>query len=190
MRGAGQAFWLSCAETPSLAGEWRLDYPKPGGYTVAVDLVDADGFWLATLAEMPIEIAPPLDLGAPAMLMPAEAEFVAEPLPESAQPTVTGQPWLPYRNCRPTWGSTPLYTQPGGVTISRTAWSGTYLSIHAETVVGGQRWFLTAGGDWVAASNVTIMAPSELAAQHWRAVCLPRRLHHHRSHRRHCAEVS
>ena len=112
--GAGQAFWLSCAETPSLAGEWRLDYPKPGGYTVAVDLVDADGFWLATLAEMPIEIAPPLDLGAPAMLRPAEAEFVAEPLPESAQPTVTGQPWLPYRNCRPTWGSTPLYTQAGG----------------------------------------------------------------------------
>jgi L,D-transpeptidase catalytic domain/Bacterial SH3 domain len=161
--GAGQAFWLSRAETPNLASEWLLDYPKLGSYTVAVDLIDADGFWLTTLAEMPIEIIPPPEFAYPGQPHEAAVETPApvEP-PVAVELAVAEQPWLPYRYCRPTWASTLLYRQPGGSTVSRTVWSGTYLSIRAETAVGGQRWFLTAGGDWVAASNVTLMEPSDL----------------------------
>ena len=59
--GAGQVYWLSGADGPDQAAEWALDYSKPGNYTVAADLLDADGFWLATLAENSLEIALPVE---------------------------------------------------------------------------------------------------------------------------------
>ncbi|MGC8780642.1 MAG: SH3 domain-containing protein [Anaerolineae bacterium] len=160
----GQVEWLSAADGPEPSGEWLFDYPKPGRYTVAVDLVDGEGFWLATLAETPIEIVPPADAAYPGLARPTvRAAPPAEEAPQIvAQEVGADRPWLPYRNYRPTWGWTYLYTQPGGSVISRTAWAGTYLSARAETMVGGARWFRTAGGDWVAASNVTLMVPSEL----------------------------
>ncbi len=162
--GAGQVMWLSGADGSDQQQEWALDFPKAGRYTVAVDLTDDAGFWQATLAETPVEIIPPLDYAYPGSTRPPSGEerSVAEPLPAQVEALSTDRPWLPYRYFRPTWGWTYLYTQPGGPVISRTAWAGTYLSARAETSVGGERWFLTAGGDWVAAGNVTLMEPSEL----------------------------
>ncbi len=130
-----------------------LNYVKPGHYLVSLDLLDDDGFWLATLAETPLEIA-------------LAAEEAQAP-PELPRPTATisvasaaaAEPWLPYRNIRPV-RSVYTYTSPGGSVVSRAVNLGYYLSVRAETAAGGRRWFQTAGGDWIAADVVTFFTPS------------------------------
>ena len=54
------------------------------------------------------------------------------------------------------------YASPGGGAVRRSVNPGIYLSVRAETTVGSQTWFKTAQGDWIAASAVTFMRPSEL----------------------------
>lgn len=153
--GAGQVRMLTHEGGASQAVELALDYAKPGSYTVTLDLLDSDSFWLATLAETPIEISP--------------AEEEAEAAPMVALPAVTAEaaatvagstPWLPYRNIRPT-RSVATYTSPGGGTVRRTVNTGYFLTARAETIVGGKRWFQTALGDWISADVVTFFVPSE-----------------------------
>jgi len=161
--GAGKVYRLTDADGPDQTAEWIVEYDKPGTYTVAVDLLDEDGFWLATLAETPLEVAFPLE----------EQTRFEEPVediplilftapPEVPQVEAPEKPWLPFRYARPVWSGARTYTTPGGDRISRTLGPGTYLAIKAETVVNGALWYQTGGRDWIAASAVTLLHPSEL----------------------------
>jgi uncharacterized protein YgiM (DUF1202 family) len=183
--GAGQTYTLSGRLGAEQAGGWTLDYAKPGLYTVGLDLLDADGFWLAVLAETPIEVSAVVPLSpaetAPVSPAPKPAETEVEPWAPAGpagQPadvsTAAGetQPWLPYRYCRPAWGSARLYAGPGGGQVTRVV-SNTYLGIRAETSVGGATWYQTAGGDWVAAEAVVLFVPSELRGVELGAVSPP-----------------
>ena len=53
--GAGQVSYFSNAdgadEEIDVAAELGVEYAKPGPYVIALDLLDADGFWLATLTQ-------------------------------------------------------------------------------------------------------------------------------------------
>ncbi|MDH7486165.1 MAG: SH3 domain-containing protein [Anaerolineae bacterium] len=161
--GAGQVLWLKGADGPEQSTEWPLAYAKPGRYAVAVDLLDSEGFWLATLAESPLEVTfaavEPMLSQKPAADIP-EAVFAAPP--EVSQAVPDDQPWLPFRYVRPMWSGVSCYTTPGGGQVSRVLSTGTYLAIKAETIVGGALWYQTSGRDWVAASAVAIQRPSEL----------------------------
>lgn len=151
--GAGQIYLLAGLAADESA-EWLLTYAKPGGYRVTAELLDADGYWLATLAESPLDIADPTVLAEVAVpLRPSAAEIEAL--------AVAAEPWLPYRNVRPV-RSTATYTRPGGSTIQRYVGTGAFLSARAETSVGGQRWLQTALGDWIAENVVTYFVPSAL----------------------------
>ena len=166
--GAGQVRWFTDAdsaeqESVDVGAELGLEYAKPGPYVIMLDLLDADGFWLATLAQTPIKIVYPdetLAATIPAIFSaepPAElpaAETLAEALAEP-------QPWLPYRYIKPRY-SVNTYASPGGGAVRRSVNPGIHLSVRAETTVGGQTWFKTAAGDWIAASAVTILRTSEL----------------------------
>ena len=159
--GAAQARWLSEAGGGVQAAEFLLDYAKPGPYRVTLDALDADGFWLATLAESPLEL-----------VFPEEALVAAEPAaplqPETpAAPSTTEalaepQPWLPYRYVKPIRYGVHTYASPGGGAVRRSVNPGIYLSVRAETAAAGDRWFRTAQGDWIAASAVTFFRTSEL----------------------------
>jgi uncharacterized protein YgiM (DUF1202 family) len=164
--GAGQAHWLPGTVEAAQAAERTLDYPKPGGYTVALDLLDADGFWLTTLAEAPLAISPATEASlTPAapqpdrLLLPPQAAF---PAADVAATLAEARPWLPYRYARPAWGGTRAYSTPGGGQVTRVVGAGVYLGIRAETIAAGATWWLTAGGDWVAANEVSEMFVSEL----------------------------
>jgi hypothetical protein len=54
------------------------------------------------------------------------------------------------------------YTTPGGSRVSRTLVLGTYLAIQNETMAGGQVWYQSTHGDWVAASAVAQVTPTSL----------------------------
>ncbi|PKO21812.1 MAG: hypothetical protein CVU38_12765 [Chloroflexi bacterium HGW-Chloroflexi-1] len=156
--GAGQVHLLPGATGPEQAAEWALAYPKPGAYVVALDLLDADGFWLATLAETPLEIAPPIEVPPEGQAQPQIATAAATLMAAAAG----SRPWLPYRYARPAWGWSRTYTTPGGSQVSRVVGAGACLSIRAETLVGDALWYQTGSGDWIAASAVNLMTPSEL----------------------------
>lgn len=149
--GSGQARLLAGATEDVTV---RLSYAKPGRYQVALDLLDGDGFWAATLSETPIEVqdaegAPPASAELPQPAIAAEIS-AAEP-----------RPWLPYRNIRPVRGVY-TYQSPGGSAVSRSVNANYFLTARAETVISGKRWFQTALGDWIAADVVTFFVPSGL----------------------------
>jgi hypothetical protein len=164
---AGQVHVLAGSAGAEQTGEWRLSYPKLGGYVVTLDLLDADGFWLAGLARSELEITLPAEATAPDLTL---AELPQPPA--AAQPAVmatdvsasTASPpaWLPYRYGQPALGWQRVYTAPGGGQVSRVVGPGVYLSIRAEVSVAGAPWFQTAGGDWIPASAVSLFTPSEL----------------------------
>lgn len=161
--GAGQIYTLAGVEGPDQQAEWLVSYHKSGEYTVSVDLLDGEGYWLATLAQNPLEIAPPVEPALP----DKEPEPVAPteptaPLPEVALPANANPPWLPWRYVRPAWGGVRTYTAPGGSRVSRTLVLGTYLAIQNETLAGGQVWYQSTHGDWVAASAVAQVTPTDL----------------------------
>ncbi len=164
--GAAQVHWLSDAGGGTQAAEFLLEYDKPGPYRVTLDLLEADGFWTATLAETPLELTYP-DEAATTIRSAGAAELPSEmpSEPPSAAAVVAAaaepQPWLPYRYVKPT-RAVYTYAAPGGGTKRRAVNPGIYLSVRAETVVGGQRWFQTAQGDWISASVVTFFSPSAL----------------------------
>ncbi len=141
-------------------------YHKAGPYVVVVDVVDGAGAQLAVLSEQPVEIgdmareqAMSVELVAPAesLTVVGQEATDAEPTPLAAPP----EPWLPFRYCRPLWASTRTYRSPGGA-VSRTLGAGTYLAIRQETAVGGQLWYYTGERDWIPASSVAHITPSDL----------------------------
>ena len=165
--GAGQVHWFSDADSAAqdiaAGAELGLEYAKPGPYVIMLDLLDVDGFWLATLAQCPIKIAYPDETLAAAVPVFSAAESLAE-IPAAVAPAeslAAPQPWLPYRYIKPRY-SVNTYASPGGGAVRRSVNPGIHLSVRAETTVGGQTWFKTAGGDWIAASAVTILRTSEL----------------------------
>lgn len=160
--GAGEVFWLDA----SMAGAENAliaTYHKVGAYTIAVDLVEANGFRLVTLGETSVEITDdePENLFAPpqagAQKVPAQLRSDPDvPLILSAS-----EPWLPFRYARPNWAATKTHRKPDGQ-ISRTLGNGTYLAIRQEVATGGQLWYETGAYDWVPATQVTIVTPSKL----------------------------
>ncbi len=173
---AGQVFWLSPSEVSEQTAEWLLTYAKPGTYTVTADLVDEDGFWLATVAETEVLVGE-LDEGPEHERVPAVA---APPSPqarlameEMAHYRAELPVWIPFRYARPVWANARTYTSPGGGRISRILVPGTYISIHDETVVDGNVWYLTASNDWVPATSVIQIQPSNLRGVQLRGVAEP-----------------
>lgn len=157
--GAGQAFELAGAEGAQQEGRWTLGYPKPATYPLTLALLDADGFWLADLAQTTVEIGEPI--AAPVTLaLPFAAADDVPPLPEVAAAAV--DPWLPYRYAYPAWAWARTYTTAGGAAVSRSLAPGTYLGIDAETWAGGALWYRTLGRDWIPASSVNLFRPSTL----------------------------
>ncbi len=155
--GGGQVREFAGEDGQAASAEVLLTYPKPGAYLVTLDLLDAEGFWIETLAQSPLEIA--------AEEGPKEAvEPRALPPWAATEPLATRRvvDWLPYRNIRPVAGGTRTYSQPGGGTVRRWVGSGTWMSVRRETTVGGALWYQTAGGDWIKASTVSFFVPSEL----------------------------
>ena len=104
--GPGQVFWLDSAGHVA-EGTLALAYSKSGTYTVAADLLDSQGFWLADLGETPltIEEAPIVAVEAP-VPEAAGVEFTATldiSMEEVAPSSTTSTPWLPFRYARPSW---------------------------------------------------------------------------------------
>lgn len=160
--GAGQVRWLTGQDGASQSIKWSIAYAKPGAYKVAVDLLDDKGFWLATLAESPLEVTPPkeaIPVAGPVTEVPLPAPA---PLTEVMPAQATNPPWIPFRYVRPVWGWAQTYKTPGGSTVSRTLVPGTYLAIQEETLVDGNLWYQSTYGDWIAASAVAVIQPSEL----------------------------
>ncbi len=165
---AGQVRWLSGIDGSEQSAEWQVSYPKPGTYTVAADLVDAEGFWLATMAESLLEIvepAGPMDIAQKdgpedAARLATVAYTATEELAESQ--AIALPPWIPFRYVRPLWAWARTYTAPGGGRVSRSLQSGTYLAIQEEALVDGALWYQSSAGDWIAASAVDVLHPSEL----------------------------
>jgi hypothetical protein len=161
--GADQLFALFGKDGPDAHGEWSVSYDKPGEYVVAVDVLDADGYWLATLGQNPIEIAwedeEPAFTSEPEPGSPAVA---LEPLIEVPTAAESDPPWLPYRYIRPMWGGINTYRTPGGGTISRTLVLGTYLAVRMELMIGNAVWYQSTYGDWIAGSAVAHVQPSAL----------------------------
>lgn len=165
---AGQIRCFSGADGAEQTAEWQVSYPKPGTYTVAADLVDAEGFWLATMAESPLEIVEPIESTraaqegtpeGPARLVTVTSA-ATEVLAESQ--AIALPPWIPFRYVRPLWAWARTYTAPGGGRVSRNLQPGTYLAIQEEALVDGALWYQSSAGDWIAASAVDVLHPSEL----------------------------
>lgn len=154
--GAGQIHTLRGADGPDQKATWTLGYPKPGEYVVSLVWLDEEGYRLAELERAAVTVAEPVSepitiqaLAEEAVVGLAEVETAAEP-------------WLPYRYFRPAWAWARTYTTPGGSTVSRSLATGTYLAVDAETLVGGQVWYRTLGRDWIPASSVVLVTPSNL----------------------------
>lgn len=161
--GAGQVFQLSGADGPDQQAEWLASYSKYGAYSVSVDLLDSDGYWLATLAQSTLELTAPAEPASPEVEPePAQPKAPAAPLPEVDGPASANPPWQPFRYVRPAWGGVKTYSAPGGGSVVRSLVLGTYLAIQNETLVGGQVWQQSVRGDWVASSSVVQVAPTGL----------------------------
>jgi len=157
----GNAQWLPAGDGKEQT--WTFHYVKPGKYQVTLELVDAAGYWLATLAETPLEIVEPVI--EPADKATARGEPAVDTTVYAAPPEVAAaaaEPWLPFRYARPLWAWTRTYTAAGGSKLSRQLALGTYLAIRQETLAGGQLWYQTGSFDWVPASSVSLMTPSDL----------------------------
>lgn len=167
--GTGQVFWLSAPSSPGEPSEQRLTFAKTGFYTIALDVLDEDGFWLQTLAEHNIEVAAwHTEMGQPALSLPVVAgspiRVGDQPAdsPEPGEQLPQPRPWLSYRYARPLWGWVRTYANPGGTTVSRILAMGTYLSIRDELLVGNRLWYQTAGRDWIPAGALDAVRPSSL----------------------------
>ncbi|MGL4648413.1 MAG: L,D-transpeptidase family protein, partial [Caldilineaceae bacterium] len=163
--GAGQVFWLEAAMS---SGENVLTavYNKLGAYSIACDLIDGEGFRLVTLGETSVEItddepeqmAPQQGMaGASSAAIPAEVALDIN-VPIVVNPT---EPWLPFRYARPNFAWTRTYRQPGGY-VSRSLSPGAYIAIREQVASGGQIWYQTGAFDWIPASSVALVTPSEL----------------------------
>lgn len=157
--GAGEARWLVGGDEPVQRLDWAVEYAKPGDYIVAVDLVDGDGFWQATLGESPARV---VEEEAVEGRQEAPAAVFVMPPPEVPLAAASNPPWLPYRYARPAWAGVRMVTRPGGSQASRTLLAGTYLAIDTETLVNDALWYRSTRGDWIAASLVTLLRPSDL----------------------------
>ena len=161
----GQVEELHGSEGSDYSVSWPQMYAKPGSYTLALDLLDAEGFWLARLAEQSFDVAMPApdepDVTAAAGLF-AEQGFA--PLLEVPIATAAGEPWLLHRYAAPLWAGTPTYAAPGSTQVKRRLSPGTYLAFNftTETVVGGQVWYRSVALDWLPASSVRLLTPSKL----------------------------
>ena len=162
--GAGQIYLLIGEGLPEQSAEWTLTYPKGGTYTIALDALDAQGFFLGTLKEVPFTLElstePTPEEGeteAPALSPLARVALEETRLARAHRPA-----WLPFRYARPMWYGVRTYVAPGGGRVSRIVGLGTYFSIRAETLVNGHVWYKTAGNDWVPASSVVLLHPSDL----------------------------
>lgn len=161
--GAGHVHWLLGQDGPEQTLELVLVYVKPGDYSAAVDLLDGEGFWLATLAESSLQLAAPQEPVA-AQEVPPAAPPAAPLAPPMDVPSAgeSSPPWLPFRYARPAWSWARTVTAPGGSQVSRSLAPGTYLAIQAETMIDAALWYQSSYGDWIAASAVALMQPSEL----------------------------
>jgi hypothetical protein len=160
---AGNVHWLSGTHGSVVQGAWTLSYAKPGIYTVAVDLLDQDGFWLATLAEKSIEIGSTLTPPpTPVSKAAAPATTAKTRSLDVVQSTATATPWLPFRYVRPLWAWAQTYTQPASATVARALALGSYLAVRQEVESEGQIWLQTGSYDWIPASAVAPLQPSEL----------------------------
>ncbi len=162
--GAGQIYWLSSDDPSEQTAEWTLTYPKGGTYTIALDAVDAQGFHIGTLKEVPLTLdldttSPPEEEEEESISLPPLARIALE---EAQMARVQRPAWLPFRYARPMWYGVRTYVRPGGGRVSRIVGLGTYFSIRAETLVNGHLWYKTAGNDWVPASSVVLLHPSDL----------------------------
>jgi len=165
--GGGPIVWIDAAGG-SAQRSATLEYAKIGEYNVTVDLVDGRGFWLATLGEAPLSVAEPVEPPASAALAPAVAAEVAlavtisPDVSEMASSSAVATPWLPFRYARPAWAWARTYKAAGSSAVSRSLAPGAYLAIRQETAVAGQLWYQTGGYDWIQASSVALLTPSEL----------------------------
>jgi hypothetical protein len=160
--GAGEVFWLDA----SMAGAENAliaTYHKLGAYTIAVDLVDAQGFRIVTLGETSIEIT---DDEPEQLFMPPPPGTQRVPAQLRSDPNVpltqnSAEPWNPFRYARPNWAAVKTYRKPDGY-VSRTLGNGVYLAVRQEVATGGQLWYETGAYDWVPATSVTLVTPSKL----------------------------
>lgn len=143
---------------------WTFMYSKPGTYTLTADWLDAEGYLLARLSETTVDVAPPIDepetekrarVGTPA---PAIDGDPGDRVAQSA----AAAPWLPFRYVRPQWAWARTYTQAGGSVVSRSLALGTYLAVRQEVTVAGAVWYQTGSYDWIPASSVSMLTPSDL----------------------------
>ncbi len=159
--GSGQFFWIDWG----MAGQENsltIVYAKLGTYTIGADLVDADGFRILTLGETSVEIAdeePEQTFTPPAEVERIAAEILADP--EVPVPPDPSEPWNLFRYARPAFGWTRCYRTPGGY-VSRSIGGGSYVAIRREVATNGQIWYQTGLYDWIPATAVTIVTPSNL----------------------------
>ena len=158
--GAGQVRQFGGEPGQSISAEILLSYPKPGRYTVGLDLLDGEGFCIAALAQTDLEIA---DASAAddAPAVAEEPRFAPDERGPEESPSLAA-PWLPYRNFKSKPGGARTYSSAGGGTVRRWVGTGTWMSVRRETVAGGARWYQTAGGDWIKADAVVFFEPSPL----------------------------
>ena len=135
--GAGQVFLLLGKDGPDAHGEWTLAYAKMGEYLVTVDLLDGEGYWLATLAQNPLEIVSLVEEPARSASLSGASGRHSRAAGRGAhcardQPTLAA---LPLRQANMGWCSDLQYA--GRRRHLGTLLLGTYLAIRAETVVGG-----------------------------------------------------
>ena len=163
--GAGNVHWLAPDDRQTQEAGQKVEltfyYHKPGPYALSVDLLDQDGYWLEMLATQTVELSSPVD----------EPQTVTAESEPSAPTVITLEevgdlsadaPWLPFRYARPLWAWARTYTRAGGTVVSRSLALGTYLAIRQEVMAGGQLWYQTGSYDWIPASSVAILTPSEL----------------------------
>lgn len=163
--GAGQAREFGGEAGQTVTAEVLLTYPKPGLYTVSLDLLDGEGFWLATLAQTELEIAEPGDAMEEAAVGAAPPVYAPDERAAEAMTLAAAAPWLPYRNIKAKPGGARTYSAAGGGAVRRWIGSGTWLSVRRETVAGGARWYQTAGGDWIKADAVVFFESSDLRGE-------------------------
>ncbi|MCB0253241.1 MAG: SH3 domain-containing protein [Anaerolineae bacterium] len=160
--GAGHVFTLKGSAEDDQEGEWTVAYAKPGDYVITVDVLDEEGYWLGALGKSQLEISDQSDGEGPSETPAAEPDLPDEPQNDALPLADSNLPWLPFLYLRPLWAGTRTYTQPGGTQVSRSLVLGTYLASATQTTVGGALWYQSTRGDWIPASSVAVVTPSDL----------------------------